>query len=179
MKRPGRPRKSVRRQPNGQPYRPPMRDKGTNELQDRRNYLAGKGDPTLTTFPLGILLANSTITEEEYRAGCRFAWLHAVVIGSHSLAAVEFERTHGRSLKELDEDREKKIQALWRESLGSLPSRRTRDELVSLCIYERTARFMRPVIPVIKDIVQGNTIKAGLKILAREYGFLDSKRRVA
>jgi hypothetical protein len=156
-----------------------MRDKGTDELQARRKFLAGEGDPILTTFPLGILMANGVISDEQYRAGTRFAWLHARVIGRGSMAAIEFERSHGKTLQEVDDEREAELQERWRDSLHALPSRRTRDELISLCVYERTPRFMRPVIPVERDMLQAKYITAGLIKLAQAYGFLDRKRRVA
>lgn len=130
----------------------------------------------MTTFPLGILLANSAITDEEYRAGCRFAWLHARVIGKDSLAAIDFERSHGRDLREIDEEREEELQRLWRGSVKYLASRRTRDELISLCVYERAPRFMRPVIPTSSDLRQAKIVKDGLGDLAEAYGYLDSRR---
>lgn len=174
----GRPPKPVdKREPNGRAQR--FRDKGTPELQARREFLAGEGDKVLTTFPLGILLANGVITDEEYRAGCRFAWLHAVVIGKHSLAAIEFERSHGKSVREIDEDREAELQDRFRKSLDEFRSRRQRDEIVSLCVYERVPRFMRPVIPCGRDILQAQIIKEGLFELAEAYGFIDRKREVA
>lgn len=174
----GRPPKPVdKREGNGRAQR--HRDHGTPELQARREFLAGKGDKALTTFPLGILLANEVITEEEYRAGCRFAWLHAVVIGKHSLAAIEFERSHGKSVREVDEDREAELQDRFRKSMDCFESRRQRDEIVSLCVYERVPRFMRPVIPTGRDILQAQIIKDGLYWLAESYGFIDRKRSVA
>jgi len=156
-----------------------MREKGTEELRSRRKFLAGEGDSTLTTFPLGILLANSAISEPEYRAGCRFAWLHARVIGKGSIAAIDFERTHGRALQEVDEDREEELQSLWRETRECLGCRQAFDEMVNLCVYERTPRFMRPIIPVPRDVTQGHNIKAWLCTLAKAYGYLDLKRAVA
>ncbi len=34
---------------------------------------AADRDPALTTYPLGILLANEAISEDQHRAGCRYA----------------------------------------------------------------------------------------------------------
>ena len=177
MNRRGRPKKSGLRQPNGQPYRPPPRDQGTGELQSRREFLAGRGDKTLTTFPLGILLVNETISEDQYRAGCRFAWLHAVVIGKGSLAAIDFERTHGRYLKQIDEDKEFDHQELFRKSMKALDglSRHHRDDVVGLCVYDRLARFMRPVAPHNRDVAHAKRIIGGLFELAAQYGFIDSR----
>lgn len=95
------------------------------------------------------------------------------------MAAIEFERSHGRTLQEVDEEREQELQEKWRDSIHALPSRRTRDELISLCVYEKTPRFMRPVIPAQKDILQAKYIKKGLAKLAESYGLLDRKRRVS
>ena len=76
MARHGRPRKSGPRGPNGQLRHRRRLNRGTQELQALRQWYAGDGDPALTTYPLGILLANEAISEDQHRAGCQYAWLH-------------------------------------------------------------------------------------------------------
>ncbi len=43
--------------------------------------------PALTTYPLGILLANEAISEDQHRAGYQYAWLHWRVFSRPSVAA--------------------------------------------------------------------------------------------
>ena len=87
----GRKRKACRRQPNGQPHRP--KDEGTSELQGRRDWF-GNGDPTLSTYPLGIMFANKAIGPEKHMAGLYYAWLHMIARPSRRImtAAQRFER---------------------------------------------------------------------------------------
>ncbi len=91
MARRGRPRKSGPREANGRPQRHRFRDGPTPELKSLRDWYAGDGDPNLTTYPLGILLANGAISDDQHRAGCRYAWLHWRVFGRPSVAAARFE----------------------------------------------------------------------------------------
>ncbi len=71
MARRGRPRKLGPREANGQLRRRRFRDGPTPELKSLREWYAGDGDPALTTYPLGILLANEAISEDQHRAGCQ------------------------------------------------------------------------------------------------------------
>ncbi len=48
------------------------RDGPTPELKSLREWYAGAGDPNLTTYPLGVLLANEAISEDQHRAGDDF-----------------------------------------------------------------------------------------------------------
>ena len=85
MARRGRPRKTRMEQPRRK--RP---DKGTGEVQLLRAWYAGQGDPALTSYPLGILLANAVLTDDQHKAVCRYAWLHWAVFGRPSVAAVSW-----------------------------------------------------------------------------------------
>ncbi len=92
----GRPKKSGLREANGQLQRDRARntqprDTGTPELKSLRDWYAGGGDPALTTYPLGIFLANEAISEDQHRACCQYAWLHWRVFGRPSVAGARFE----------------------------------------------------------------------------------------
>ncbi len=69
MTRRGRPRKLGPREANGRLQRRRFRDGPTPELKSLRDWYAGDGDPNLTTYPLGILLANGAISDDQHRAG--------------------------------------------------------------------------------------------------------------
>ena len=111
----GRPRKPGPRELNGRPQRS-QRDTGPRELKSLRKWYAGDGDPALTAYPLGILLANKAISEDQHRAGCQYAWLHWRVFGRPSVAAVRFEfmnRTTGTNRDCMKEER--KLKAIYEE----------------------------------------------------------------
>ncbi len=166
MTKRGRKPKFVPREPNGRAQR--NRDKGTDELQARREWLAGDGDMSKTTYPLGILLTNGEITEEQHSAGGRLAWLYAVVYGKVSIGAAAFERGRGRDTREVNPDDEIRWQAEVKRTLRALSgiSRHVRDDIVSLVVYERVPGFMRPGFPTDKDIAHAGRVKAGLRLLA-------------
>ena len=164
MTRRGRPRKPGPSEPNGQLQRKARRDTGTREIKSLREWYAGDGDPVLTTYPLGILLANSAIGEDQHRAGCQYAWLHWRVFGRPSVAAARFEfmdRTTGtdRDCKSC----ERKLKAVY-EELRRHPAR-YRHALDGVVIYERMPRWMRPVMPRPSDVAEAGALLAALGLL--------------
>ncbi len=169
MKRKGRPRNTGPREPSGRAQR--MRDKGTDELRARREWLAGEGDMVKTTYPLGILLANGAITEEQHTTGCRMAWLYAVVYGKVSIGAAAYERSGGHMDRPEHED-----EAVWQAEVKRLLkalsgiSRHVRDDVVSLVVYERVPKFMRPGFQADKDVAHSERVRAGLRLLAGQHG---------
>lgn len=167
----GRHRKPGPREPNGRIQRRGV-DRGTTELQDLRAWWAGDGDPALTTYPLGVLLANSVIGEPQHTAGCHYAWLHWAVYGRPSVGAVSFDlRSPGRGdppdrkaenvkLKQLREGFDRAIRA------GEM-SRRGLRVLDNLVIHEHMPRWMRPVIPRGSDVADARCVVEALGILTR------------
>lgn len=67
-----------RGRPNGD--RPDI-DRGTPELRAHRERLAAGGDPALTEYPLGLLLARGLVSREQHEAGCYYAFLYGRSIG--------------------------------------------------------------------------------------------------
>src|SRR5262249_56441760 len=59
----------------------PEIDRGTPELQAHRERLAAGGDPALTEYPLGLLLARGLVSREQHEAGCYYAFLYGRSIG--------------------------------------------------------------------------------------------------
>ncbi len=172
MMRRGRPRKSGPREVDGRAKRAGP-DRGTKEVQDLRQWYAGEGDPVLTAYPLGILLANGAITEEQHSAACDYAWLVSRVFGRHSLAAVSWEMMDRGRDSDLptpeDEEREEKQQRRLtriREAFAKLP-RRCRAGLDNLAIYERIPRWMRPVDPRDSDVTEARLFTKALAVLVR------------
>ena len=84
-RKPGRKQKSGPRTKSGRLSRayktPEIRDHGTKECQDKRQYLINGADPQLAATASGILLANGCLTQEQHTAALRYAWAHALVYG--------------------------------------------------------------------------------------------------
>ncbi len=176
MARRGRPRKSGPRSESGRLRERTPKDNGTDQLQALREWFAGKGDPVKTTYPLGILLTNGAINERQHKAGCRFAWLYAVVIGRPSYAAMMFEKVDkGRTSPEDGhwlENQSFRYEAL-RRKLKACPAR-LKSVLEGVAVYERIPRWMKPVIPRISDVREAALLVEGLNMLDRHFdGVLD------
>lgn len=153
--------------------RPTEIDRGTIENQARRSWLAGtKGDMNLTTYPLGILLANEAITEDQHRAGCRFAWLFSRIYGRPSVTAVAYGEPRGG---EGDEDAAQVVRC--KDELEAIEarlrglSRQHRDVLVNLVVYERIPKWMRPVIPSFADVREAQMFQKTIAELEQAMGY--------
>ena len=167
MGRRGRNRK-IARAPGNRPQRDQSRDRGTKEIRSLREWYAGAGDPVLTTYPLGILLANGAISERQHSVGCDYAWLHWAVFGRASVAAVSLEfRSPGRPVERDSEAEERRIEEVY--SLF-LDCRRERRELDNLVIFERVPRWMRPVDPRPGDVTNARLFKGSLGLLICRFG---------
>ena len=163
MARPGRKRKD--RLQAAEPR--PRRDEGTPELQARRRWYAQQGDPVLTTYPLGILLANEAISEQEHRAACRYAWLNQIVYGRKSVAASRYDDAP-RGMDDSENERwvaarKSDLRRVW-EILGG-DARMVRTVLDNIVVYERTPRFLLPTFPRPSDVVQGLALRRALELL--------------
>ncbi len=181
----GRKRKEGNRTKSGRLILPgPMKDNGTEEMQKRRQILAGGGDQTLTSTFLGTMLANNRITRSEYDAGCRYAWLYGVLFGRTSAAAAAYGQTIGG--REHDEqwlaDRQREYTEIARRLLGA--GRRVKDAVDNAAIYDRwprwagaAVRIARPTTIRPSDIAQRNECEAGLILLAQVLGFQHPKDR--
>ncbi len=140
------------------------RDTGTPELRGLREWYAGDGDPNLTTYPLGILLANGVISEDQHRAGCRYAWLHWRVFGRPSVAAARIEFMDRSTGIERDcKKEERKLKAVY-EELRRHPAR-YRQVLDGIAVYERMPKWMRPVMPRPSDVAEAGALLAALRLL--------------
>ncbi len=178
-RRRGRPPKPGPREPNGRLLRS-VRDSGTDELQARRKWLA---DQTQCSHPIGILATNGAITETERDAVGRLAWLWSVVHGVVSKSAVEFERGYGRTVSRDPDDpeydawlanREAELRGMLRQLDGV--SRKARDEIVRLAVYEEVPHFMRPTFPIAGDWEHAERIRRGITTLVADKRTSDALR---
>ncbi len=101
----------------------PIVDRGTAELQAHRARLAAGGDPALTDYPLGLLLARGLVSREQHEAGCYYAFLYGRTIGrtqvncSYLFGALAAGYADRHDLTEADLA---KIQSLFRKGKGAL-----------------------------------------------------------
>lgn len=174
--KPGRKRRQCKRQPNGQPCR--EKDNGTQELQQRRQWYAGNGDPTLTSYPLGVMYANGIIGPEQHMAGLYYAWLHGVVKPSQRVmvAAQRFERVP----KGHERNSEDPAYVAWRRKQKAryLAGRKAVESqgpsaaafVNATILYEEPARFYEPRNRTFQDIWECQVINEALTNLAKCYG---------
>jgi hypothetical protein len=103
----------------------PAVDKGTPELQARRVRLAAGGDPALTEYPLGLMLARRLATDEQHEAGCYYAFLYGRTIGRTQVnynqlyqhIAATFAEQRDRS-----EEAQARIESLFRQGKDGVRS---------------------------------------------------------
>lgn len=172
MSRRGRPRKPGPRTKNGRlKARRDPKDRGTDELQHMRAWLAGNGNPDHTCYPLGVLLANGAINEHQHEQGCRYAWLHAIVFGRPSIGAARWERIENGHDGDWNDEwlkhQTRRLEAVQRR-LKQHPAR-LRSTLNELVIYERTPRWMRPVVPRVSDVREAKLLIDALDVLANHF----------
>lgn len=173
MAKPGRPRTEGFREPNGRLKRGP--DRGTKEIQARRKWLAqlgpdGKGekpgDENKTSYPLGVMLANSVIDEAQHQAGCRYAFLHMAVFGRRSYATLRWDGLALGRGEDPDDAWLARLEANLRDADGIFASRKQHDLVVGLCVFERLPRCMLPTIPTWREVREARLLVEGLARLA-------------
>lgn len=175
MSRLGRPRKiDANRNASGRIRYEDNRDYGTPESQSRRLWLCNGKETNLTSYPLGIMLANEVITQDMHQAGCKLAWLHTMVYGRTSITAQKYDIGQpGRPTQEPDEKFLIRCKQDWRDASGALKSlsRQHYDAVVSVAVYDRVPGFLKPKIPTGKDVKEGKLITEGLREISRVMGY--------
>ncbi|SLN31952.1 hypothetical protein [Oceanibacterium hippocampi] len=181
MARRGRPRKSGLREPNGR-LALVAEDRGTVENQRRRAWLAQGADPALTSYPLGILLANDAISDAQHQAGCRYAWLFSIAIGRASTAAQSFDRLE-RGTRRIptgaleameptsSDDWRAAREREFREAAAELVStgRQVKALIDETVIYQHCPRWLFPKIPTNTDVTEARALLLGLDTLGRHF----------
>lgn len=163
----GRPRKSV-----PAPHQP--RDPGTDETVNRRNVLAGGGDPAKTTCPIDVLYAQGVIDDRQLEAAQRYASDYRRVYGQTSVSAAAYEfRDRNTGPDEEDADERRRNQAVWDRmtKLGRHMEQGVAGlidyagSLRELIVYEVTPRWMTANPPREKDEMAGRIFMQALKHL--------------
>lgn len=152
----------------------PGPDRGTPELRARRRWMA-RDDQVRSEYPLGVMLANEVISEPRHNAGCRYAWLYAVVHGRPSVAAVSYDGTQRGSTPHPDDDeherwlgeREREL----KDADSALGSRQVVDMVRSVCVYGRYPRWLKPVVPLDRDVRDARRLVEALRVLAVLFGY--------
>ena len=130
------------------------------------------GDVAMTSYPLGILATNGTLTEDQHRAACRFAWLYCASLGrSAHITAVAFDSLPGGEDEETPELGRRRAGwlAQFREASDAFRSRQQRDLVINLAVYERTPRWMRPQVPRQADLDEAQQVIDGISLLVEHF----------
>ena len=165
----------------GRPNRDrPFVDGGTAELQAHRARLAAGGDPVLTEYPLGLLLARGLVSREQHEAGCYYAFLYGRAVGrtqvncSYLLGALAEGYADRHDLSEAEQA---KLQLLFRKGKNHLlaSGRRVCDATENLVVFGRMPRFLdvgrrRPDSARRADEAEVAAVRLGLDVLVACYG---------
>jgi hypothetical protein len=158
----------------------PVVDRGTPELRAHRERLAAGGDPALTEYPLGLLLARGLVSREQHEAGCYYAFLYGRSIGRTQVncsylfgaQAAGYADRHDLTEAELA-----KLQALFRQGKNRLlaAGRRVCDATENLVVFGRLPRFLdggrrRPQSAWRADEAELAAVRLGLEVLVACYG---------
>lgn len=165
----------------------PETDLGTPEQQARRARLVAGGDPALSEYPLGLMLARGLIGQEQHEAGCRYGLLYGRVVGKgHVSCAAIYERLAADvrpDRPQADEAQEARDQALFRLGKNQLlaAGRRICDATENLVVFGRMARFFdldgrRGAAGRRADAAELAAVLAGLDALVACYGRGASRR---
>ncbi len=157
----------------------PTTDMGTPEQQARRSALIGKGDPALSEYPLGIMLARGLITAEQHEAGCFYATLYGRAVARAQLSCAHVYRRllaeNGRG-KELDDKAQEHVERLFRHGKNRLlaAGRSVCQATENLVVFGRSARFLadRRTAKLRRgaDFTEYQAVLAGLDVLVASYG---------
>jgi hypothetical protein len=141
VSRRGRPRKTGERYKSGDIK--PGRDKGTPELEAKRQQLVGeKGDPVLSTCPLDILKARGLIDDETHKVASDFGGWYRLICGKGTAKAMD--PTGAVTGGEVPEHVLKSAKANFDAALNAMMgvSRAAKDGVVNVVIYERPPRLL-------------------------------------
>ena len=122
--------------------------------------------------------ANDVITADQLDAGCRYAWLYAVVnsVKVHTTAQ-QFEKVPaGRDRREMDPRRMVSLTGRYRIMRGLLDEfgeivlsgrrkRRMRDIFESVVVFERMPNWLLPTRPSGEDLLLSRALIIGLERL--------------
>jgi hypothetical protein len=153
--------------------RTPRVDHGPPEVVQKRMLDAGKGDPALTSYPLGLLLARGMIAQPEHDAGCRLAWHRCIVYGKPTITASRLENvSRGTSSWENEE--------LVTKSKTAYLDAQIAVERYSRVwwyhVYRAAISEIRPQwsggedLPAPEWVLESRALVNGLRILAVEFG---------
>ena len=169
----GRKRKAGPREPNGRLSRRKEHqavDRGSDRAQAERQHFGGES----MDFPLHILRANRIITEAQYDAGCRYAWLYGFVCGRTSAAAAHWPDAPKGERRELPDEVTATLEASFKAAATVLlasGNRRRKSVVDNTVIYGRLPRWLLPMRPRLSDVRDADELVKGLGRLAVLFGY--------
>ena len=157
----------------GRPKRDRSPDRGTPELQEKRQALVGEGgDATLSTRWLDVLAARKLIDDAQQQAGQDFARDRLTLYGKPNAGAAPMDRDDVRggdgpseaALREARQRHDAACRALKHVS------RQVFDAVTDLCAFDREPMLLRYAMaeqfPTTTALRQWARISAGLEVLA-------------
>lgn len=173
MARVGRPAKAGKRYPGGKLVVGPQADKGTDEAQARRAWLAG--DPknkrdNMTTNPIDVLFANEAISRDEHRIACSYAQLYGQCLRRAIPPASTGAKGGGDEPgEETQEKREAKLRRMWNvlDLQVAEHGRLAREVWDNLVVHQRYPRWMLPVIPRRSDFREAQLFKVVITAMTK------------
>lgn len=158
---------------HGRPKRDRTKDRGTPELQAKRQALVGEGgDATLSTRWLDVLAARKLIDDVQHQAGRDFVRDRVMVFGKPTVSAAPIDRDDVRTNDGPTPEQLEQATARYGRACYFLKqvSRQTFDEVVELCLYDREPMLLRYAkaeqFPTTTALRQWARISAGLEVLA-------------
>lgn len=168
-KHPGRKRKSGPRHPSG---RLKVERVGpTPEQAARRQFLAGVDengkprDPNLTGYPLGVLLVNDSITENQHSAGCRYGRLYEIVFGKVTIPTANYDGVARGSGRDMPDKEFAKYSRELTRAMSALDKQKLRPVIDPVCVFGKIPNWARPIPPTLGDIAHAARLKLGLDVL--------------
>lgn len=153
----------------------PAIDRGTPEYQSRRMWAAGGGNPELTWHVLGILRAHDQITEDQYRAACEYRRAFCLLYRKPDVPAVSMDGMARGAPADVPEEvigiaRGKMLRfdtAL--QHVVQSHGRAAKDAWDNLVVYDRTPRWMQPVIRRSSDVRESELFMRCLQAIERAH----------
>ncbi|MFO1057877.1 MAG: hypothetical protein U1E53_13025 [Dongiaceae bacterium] len=154
-------------------------DRGTPELQARRERLAGAADPAAAESPLALMLARGLIDREQHDAACTYAFLYRRAVGRTHLSCDPHYRQMaadaGRAPEERGEAEQERLEARFRQGKNRLlaAGRRVCEATENLAVFGLPPRFLdreRPSHAGHRDALELEAVLRGLATLAACYG---------
>lgn len=175
-----------RKKPKGAPR--VLADLGTPELRAKRAVLVGKDSAQeLAAYPMGVLLAQGVVSQDEHNAAMHYAWLYGRNFGRTvakqcdwlGLDVGRYDTSDlGKYAKELERE--------WRRAKDAMlaKGRRVSDAVENMTVFDRWPRWLKRDLGYVhhvrlSDAAERKALQEGVAILATLFYGANYKARAA